>query len=299
MPDYGKISWQSTKRLNAHALKSTTVNPSEAILNLCKKHIPEKTILNSSTALTEERAALHEAHRKIVKKIAEHPFLVIFVLWTQEIASLHPEMVHAAKVLLEQGFIGIADKKGQIWTIEDAHGFDHRVVLNAIRCQPEMPLETREQLVSAYISFMQWLSQETHGYFNNLEDPDVISTRGRVLAHPLFINFLNALNAKEQLVAKLLYFGGSRTLDEVLNLQLDAIDLEKHIIHFESQQVHYPTHVFADIQAIAGKKKQGRLFLGRQNAPLSPPTIFRNFKKAALQVGLGQTFAPAVLTSGS
>jgi len=299
MPDYGKISWQSTKCADIQTASCGASNEVDAVLELCKKLIPHKIILKSDTAIVEERAALHEAHKKIIEKIVQHPFLVAFLVWVKEIASLHQDMVHTSKILLEHGFIGVLDKKNKVWTIADARGFDHRIVIDAVRCQHELPLPTREQLVTAYLAFIQWLAQETYGYINKLDDPDVVRTQGRLLAYPLFISFLTALKDKERLVAKLLYFGGSRTLEEILNLQLEAVDFEKKIIHYPSQVVHYPAHIFADIQVMAAKRKQGRVFLGRQNAPLSPPTIFRNFKEAALEVGLGQSFSPAILTSGS
>jgi hypothetical protein len=297
MPDYKKISWQPTKKAHESSERTKTPNTLKTFLELCQKQLPEKTILKSQALLAEKRAALHKANKSNIEEISKQPFLVIFLVWTQEVASMHHEMVEAARQLLEHGFIGIANKNGKTWTIGDAQSFDHRIVIDTIRCQNELSLREREQLVAAYLSFIQWLSQETYGYFNKLHDPDLMRTQGRLLAYPLFINFLNALGEKERLVAKLLYFGGSRTLDEVLNLQLEEIDFEKKIIHFESQQVNYPAHIFADIQSIAGKKRRGRLFLGRQNAPLSPPTIFRNFKEAAVEVGLGQTFAPAILSS--
>src|SRR5439155_527221 len=105
MRDYGKISWQSTKRT---PLAGSQL---DAILELCAKHIPHKTILKAGSALAEQRAMLHEAYKEISEKMAEQPFLVAFFVWVQEIAALHPDMMQAAKMLLEQGFIGVAEKK--------------------------------------------------------------------------------------------------------------------------------------------------------------------------------------------
>lgn len=298
MPDYKKISWQS---MDTQAASIDIANPIDTALKLCERYIPRKTILKSDAAFVQERAALHEANKKIIEKISQHSLLVAFIVWIKEIASLYPDVAHAATLLLEYDFIGVADKKGKIWTIADAHGFDHRLVIDAVRCQHELPLQMREQLVKAYIAFMQWMSVETHGYISKIEDHDVARTSGRLLAYPLFISFLCALKEKEkeQLVAKLLYFGGSRTLDEVLKLQLEAVEFEKKVVRYDSLIVSYPAHVFADIQSIAGKRKRGRVFLGRQNVPLSHTTIFRNFKEAALEAGLGQSFSPAILTAGN
>ena len=73
------------------------------------------------------------------------------------------------------------------------------------------------------------------------------------------------------------------------------IDFEKKLIKYKNQLVSYPGHVFADIKTLIEQKTSGQVFLGRQNAPLNPATIFRNFKEAALKVGLGQSFSPAML----
>lgn len=297
MTDYRKISWQSTKKKGQRMAGGMPCDEVDAILDMCSKIIPNKTIQKRAGALVEERSALHEAHKKIIAKIAQLPFLIAFVVWVKEVASLQPSLLNASKMLLEHNFIGAADKKGVLWTISDAHGFDHRVIIDAIRCQHEIALQVREDLVIAYLAFIQWLSQETHGYISIFEDPDLHKIKGKVLPFSQFIAFLSALKEKEQLVAKLLYYGGTPTLDEVLKIQLQDVNFEKKLIRYESQLIKYPTHIFADIQSLVGKKTQGRLFLGRQNAPLSSSRIFRNFKEAALKVGLAPSFSPAVLTS--
>lgn len=299
MSNYGKISWQSTKISSGRSALNGPVNQIDDLLELCQRHISSKLLDKSCAILTARRTELHETYKKIIDEISPQPFLAAFVLWAKEIAAQRPDLKNIPKLLLENDFIGITDKQGKTWTIAHAHGFDHSLILDAIRCKRALGLQIREQLVAAYISFMQWLSHETHGYISAIEDHDLLKTQGRLLAYPLFLNLLKALKDKEQLVAKLLYFGGSRTLDEVLNLQLEAVDFEKKSIQYESQLVSYPSHIFADIQALAGNKKRGRLFLGRQNAPLNSTTIFRNFKDAAIEVGLGQSFSPAVLTSGN
>ena len=208
---------------------------------------------------------------------------------------MRTELQNAAQMLVEHGYIGITDTKKNAWTLEDARGFDHSTVLDAIRSQKDITLFTREYLVTTYINFMQWLSNETHGYIERLEDPDLVRARGRAFEYLRFIKFLDALKEKEQLVAKLLYFGGTRFLDEILDLQVENVDFEKKMIQYKNQLVSYPGHVFSDISALIGKKTRGQIFSGRQNAPLNPATIFRNFKEAALKVGLEQSFSPAVL----
>lgn len=294
MPDHGKTSLKTKKSINISTATQTDADEIDTLLELYKKQIPAKIILKSCTVLTEKRTQLCDTQ----KTISQQPFLAAFILWAKEIAVQNTDMINAAKTLLKAGFIRAIEKNGEIWTIESASKFDHRIIISSIRCQHTWPIHLRELVAKNYISFMEWLSKETYGYIGRLEDPDLLLIKGRLLTHPQFIILLAALKDKEQLVAKLLYFGGKRTLEEVLNLQLDAIDFEKNSIRYKSQIIHYPLHIFEDIRAIIGKRSDGRLFLGRQDAPLSRLTIFRNFKEAGLEAGLGKSFLPTALTTG-
>ena len=207
-------------------------------------------------------------------------------------------MLEGAKMLLEHGLIGVTDNAGRPWTIGKAKGFDHRTVIDTIRCHKEWALPVRENVVKTYLSFISWLSLETHSYISRFEDPDLDRSRGRTLPYSAFISFLEALpNEKARLVASLLYYGGSRTMEEVLQLTLKNVDFEKRVIYFDSVPVSYPGHVFDDIKAIMKPRTSGKVFLGRQGTALHPATIFRNFKEAAVKSGLGPLFTPAHLTT--
>lgn len=129
---------------------------------------------------------------------------------------------------------------------------------------------------------------------------DGSGSQGRALPYPSFVSFLSALsNDKSRLVASLLYYGGSRTLEEVLQITLKDVDFEKKVVYFKSTPVNYPAHVFNDIKAIVKPRTSGRLFIGRQGSALNPATIFRNFKEAGVKIGLGSLFTPACLTANS
>jgi hypothetical protein len=97
----------------------------------------------------------------------------------------------------------------------------------------------------------------------------------------------------------LLYFGGTRTLEEVLTLNIENVNIDKRFINFGLQPIAYPLHVFADIKDLSQGRKKGRVFIGRRgkSTSLNPATIFRNFKEAATEVGLGQNFTPKMLVT--
>ncbi len=293
-----KMPRYSATRKQCTAHSDSSDDPISAIFQLCAPHLPQKTLTQSSATFVQASTALHEAHEKIIKQIAREPFLAAFMVWIQEIKPLHVQIIPSVKLLFEERFIDIlCKKKGVVVTIGDARDFDHKIIIEAIRCRRELPLLIREQLVTTYLSFIQWLSEETYGYISKLGDPDLMKVKDKVLPYGHFITFLDALKEKDQIVAKLLYYGGTPTLEEVLHVQIQDVDFAKKTIRFHAQTVSYPAHVFADIQAIINTRTHGKIFLSRQNASFSPSRIFRNFKEAAKQVGFAAPFSPAVLTS--
>src|SRR5262249_25891188 len=147
----------------------------------------------------------------------QQPFVTAFLVWIKEIATDPPTRL-LAKTIMESGFIRITDKEGKVWTIAHAKMFDHRNILEAIRCRREWNFQIRERLVNTYLHFIKWLSKVTHGFVPLLEDPDLCRSQDRSLAFLNFIHFLSKLREEDQLVAKLLYFGGSRSLGEILAL---------------------------------------------------------------------------------
>lgn len=295
MPDFGKIKWE-TKVLaeQPHAFET---NVFESVLNCCEAKLPNQNLAKFYYDFSAEKEQFHQQIKTGLERISQQPFLAAFLAWVKEITSDSSTInFETIIMLLENDFIGITDENGRIWTLANAKIFDHRKVIEAIRCHLEWSLILRENLVSAYLDFMEWLSNATFGYIGKLEDPDQVCCQGRAISHSTFINFLMKLTGKDQLVAKLLYFGGSRTMDEVLNLKIEDVSISRRSICFNSQEVTYPLHVFADINVLAKQRRKGLLFIGRQNALLNPATLFRSFKEAAVQIGLGNFFTPKRLT---
>lgn len=297
MPDFGKIQWEAKKK---HGEKSSGEGAYtfDFFLNYCKTKLPSQNLTKSYDAFLEERKRLQDELQKSIGAISEQPFLAAFLAWIKEIERIPNFDLGFAKTLLEKGFIGIADDEGQVWTIAKASGFNHQDIIDAIRCHYEWSIEARESLVMTYTSFIHWLSSVTLGYISKVEDPDLMRSNARAFPYPMFLKFTSHLKDKDRLVAKLLYFGGSRTLEEVLNLQLEEVDFDNRIIFFGKEKIHYPLHIFADIKSLSRDRKRGRVFLGRKNNDaLNPTTVFRNFKTAAMAIDIGKIFTPKLLTT--
>jgi integrase len=127
-------------------------------------------------------------------------------------------------------------------------------------------------------------------------EKDIEKTKYRVICLEYFVKFIDKLDERYALIAKMLYFGGSRTLNEVVKLNLSSINFKRHTVNFRHQIVSYSNHIFLDIKQLVNSRKKGPVFLGRNSTTINRVTIFRNFKEAACKVGLGASFTPKMLT---
>lgn len=299
MLDFSEIKWEvweTKSNYNDHPYSGT--DSFEFFMNYCHSKLPTANLQQSFTIFVEEKKRLAHEVRASMDVFAQQPFLTPFLVWIKEDAT-DPATRLAAKTLLECGFIGIKNKEGKIWTVESAKYFDQRNVVEAIRCHKDFHFKLKENLVKIYLDFMHWVSKATFGYIEKVEDPDLWRSKGRALAHPIFINFISRLKEEDQLIAKMLYFGGTHTLDEVLKLDVSCVDFKSQLINFGMQPTSYPLHVFADVKKLLGERTAGNLFSGRRNATavVNPATVFRNFKEAAIDVGLSKNFTPKYLTT--
>lgn len=300
MAKFGEISWKA-KKTNGKTI-GEVVQDREALhasfLNFFRKEYPNQEIIEFSHIFEKEYERLEKAifaSKAIFKKI---PLLSTFLEWVQKAHSEKKEEIEDAKLLLKYGFIGIKDSEGNPWTLNHASLQDPNEIYSAIRCRRDLTLVERERLVVAYREFISYLTFRTDGYIpHSWGDNDKSFLKNRQLSPMEFAKFADQLNDNLQVIAKLLYYGGDRTLDEVLNLTISQIDFQEYSISYsEMKATPYPIHVFADIQALIGKRSKGKVFVGRQNTSLSPTTIFRNFKTAGINAGMPWLTLPSQLS---
>ncbi len=285
----------SQKLARTHLIDSLS-NLLEKIFSICHKHIAPHILASENLELYKARHSLHQAYEKMIDKFDTLPFVAVLLNWLDE-PGIDVETTHNMHTILSEGLLKLNAKSGLYLTVADAKKNDLTGVVDKIRSTITMTHEEREQVVETYFAFLNWLSWETYGYFPRCEDFDLIRTKNRFLTHALFIKFLSFLGIKEQAVAKLLYFGERRTLEDVLRLEIEQINFDTCVIQYSEDLISYPLHVITNIQQIIDSRKSGRVFLGRQNAPLNASTIFRNFKDAAVQAGVGESFCPSALTA--
>jgi len=300
MAKFGKISLSKIPKDNSEGLHEDIDTLRASFLKFFSAEFPNKELLEDCKSFQKEYERLERAIFESTASFKKVPLIAAFLEWMLVLFTANPpatkEDIEDAKFLLKHGFIRIKDPKGGTWTIYHASQQDPNDIYEAIRCRKELPLSQRERLVNSYNSFMVYLEFRTHNYVIAKFDRDRQFVKNRNVKIEEFALFADQLKEPLQLVAKLLYYGGDRTLDEVLKLTIPQIDFEENLIQFGTQNVPYPAHIFADIQAIIGRRSTGKVFLGRQKSPLNPATVFRNFKEASSKSGLTLLYLPSHLT---
>lgn len=168
-------------------------------------------------------------------------------------------------------------------------------ILEDIRCFEEWTLAKREEMVLLYTSFLSWLAKTTFGYISEIVDPDRAISLGRQVSFETYINILERLDLREQILAKMFYLGGDRGQEEVLSVKIEDIDPKKKCIRF-SEEVFYPRHLFEDIKKYTQGRKTGLLFEGRGGERIAYTTPFRALKKVAIDLKLDPEFTFKELT---
>lgn len=271
-------------------------SPLDRVYSLCHEYIPPPIVSAETVKLNNARASLHQAYASMIEKFDSLPFVIFLLNWIEE-PGIENDTLTDVELLLLYGFIDQIPAAGIYLTTAEAKLIEHATILDAIRSEKAINIMQQEQMVVTYLAFRNWLSWETFGYFSKCEDPDLLRIKNRFLNYQLFIQFISSLKLAGQLVAKLLYFGERRSLDDVLSLDVKSIDFQANQIQYGKELISYPAHILTSITQLLGNRRRGRVFLGRQNAPLNASTIFRNFKSAGSKAGLGTSFCPSCLTA--
>lgn len=267
----------------------------KSFLDFFKTKVPIDDLEVSIKKFEDERAHLNKVMKQSFIVLREQPLLSAFLLWSKGnyIKIGYPDY---SRMLVEKKILRFKNEDESILIIKDVKEKFLIDILESIRCRKEFDIWQREMLVLTFRDFVNWVFVITRSSAFEIKDRDKERASRRLLDYDDFIRFLGRLDDRSQLVAKLLYFGGSRTLAEVLNLQIEDIDFVGGAISFKSQRISYSRHVLEDIESLVNDQTAGQIFVGRQKSSLNPATIFRNFKEASLQLGV-EAYTPKTLTT--
>lgn len=267
----------------------------EVLLEDTKKIMPEIALERSLTVFQDARIAFDDALSTYWKTVRDTPLLTAFLDWMKEHRS-NDLTLEYAKIIVENGLIQFLDVKKQPVKLCDLTQANLKIQIDEIRCREKYSIMVREKLVGVFLVFFSWLSTHTLQYVPELEDPDKQRTGARLMDHETFISLVELLDERCRMIAKLLYFGGDRTLDEVVKLQIEDVDFKNQRINLQGVLVNYPRHVFEDIKLLIGNRSSGAVFLGRNSSSINPSTMFRKFKETGHILGIHE-LSPKALTA--
>lgn len=284
-----KIDW---KKLPDQEDPRLMANPYQRIESLClewdSKHSLQHLFEEGKT-FAEASEEVDHTIDKFQRKMNTLSLLSVILLWAQYMGkdkALGAKRLSMLSELMEEGLFPPKKKM----TLKEFALSGHDSVIDHIRSFSKWFLQKREDFVTFYVEFGNWLSQATYGFIPIVTDLDRQMTARRKLPFETYIDLLALLPEREHILTKLFYLGGERALEEVLNLEIKHIDFAKGHIHFPGYFVRYPMHVLDDLKAYIEERKKGFVFLSKQGERINHTVPYRALKVAAQKLGLPSTF---------
>jgi len=229
------------------------------------------------------------------KELATIPLGVAIENWLSEI----PDPVEDLKqykddmlAIMQVGVLKVVDDRGRPRTINDLTEAEHYEILEEIRCMPGYSVAQKQKMVETYVVFSQHLSRETCGLIRQAEDSDLFRTLKRVVRFRDFLQFVEYLSERDALIAKLMYFGAP-TLEGVLNLRVNQVNVKEREVEYEQFTARYPKHVILDLKKHLSKKgKDDLVFVNHRGQSVERTHINNCFGRACRKLGMSKKITP-------
>jgi cobalamin biosynthesis Co2+ chelatase CbiK len=228
-------------------------------------------------------------------KISEMPVISLIHIWSDLLHinnNVFSDRYHKMmNDLLENGLIECVNRRtGKLLSIGEFAEWSPITVIDDIRCYEQWSFEKREDYVKFFCEFSEWLSRDTFGYIHQAIDRDREITKQRQLHFDRFIEIIKQLNLRERVIAKIFYFGGTRSLEEVLSITIKLINHFNQTILFPTGTVKYSRPVFEDIKKMIGDRKTGYLFVGKHGEKINHTVPYRALKTVVTKLGFDPSF---------
>lgn len=262
------------------------------------KNTPSSTLLQYEKIMIQGKKQFEEAIEAFRLILSEIPLGAEIANWLERL-DLPKEYIskytESTLNLIDLKILSLTNRQGHLRTLNDVSPNDHRDTIEEIRCSSKLSTPEKEKAVETYILFSQHLSRATCGLIMQGEDPDFQRTIKKVVWYKDFIKFVQLLPERDALIAKLLYFGAP-TMDEVLSLRVDQIDLRKGLVKFKKFSVKYPKHVMLELKNLRGQKKKEDLIFTNLHGQQVERTHLNNcFNRAARKLDGNTRITPKML----
>lgn len=257
-----------------------------------KPKFDSKKWLSFETEITQSADALLKEIASFQGALSEMPFLALVMLWASSIKEdrvFGERYILMMKELLANNLLPHRVENRHL-TIGHVSKIKPDSIYDYIRCYKKWSIDKREDYCSLYCQFTAWATDVTFGFFVKSADPDRQATLKRNLAYDTYVKILRELSDRDRILAKIFYLGGSRSLEEVLSLQIKDINFEKNTLSLSQEPVSYPRHVLEDIRGYIESRKSGYVFLGRHGEKIDHTVPYRALKTVLAKLDLDASF---------
>lgn len=226
-------------------------------------------------------------------KLSSIPFIATILVWANFVEKdrvFGARYLDMMRELILISIIPYKNKDGSPLTMQEFSCLNYAEIIDAIRCYTKWLEHKREDYVSFYIAFLNWLSESTCGYISKVQDLERQITMRRMLPYETYIEIITSLSLREKILAKIFYLGGNRSLDEVFSLKIEDINFLGCKINLSGSFVSYPKHVLEDLNSFIDKRKKGFVFIGRDGHRIDHTVPYRAIKAVASKLNLAPSF---------
>jgi len=230
------------------------------------------------------------------------PFVVVIGHWVEGVIvdkQIGENYLKGMKRLLDHDLIPLTSVKGTPLTLSDLRLAGHQETIENIRCVQLWTQAEKDDLVQCYVRFSCDLARYTFDYVPAGYDLDRKLTASRQIPYEVFYSFIQYLSKRDALLSKLLYFGAP-SIDEVLSLQVKAIDKKTAHIKF-SEPCQFPKHLILELLAHAKESpnSKGLVFANLRGEQVERAHLNQSFARASERMPENVKITPASLVRSS
>lgn len=165
-------------------------------------------------------------------------------------------------------------------------------IYERIRSHKKFTALEREDLCNTFQEFLNHLERLLEGSVSFSSDPIQILTQNKKVPHTQFLRFIEPLSDRDQLIAKVLYYG-EPTLEETLELTHDKILFKQSAIKFRKELIPYPKHIIQELKEVTkNKTAKGLVFTNQKGKQIERPHLNNCFERASQRLGLNEKVTP-------
>ncbi|MCH9633489.1 MAG: hypothetical protein S4CHLAM7_02140 [Chlamydiae bacterium] len=224
-------------------------------------------------------------HNKLLKL----PLNLIFIHWLKNLGKESSVKKHSKNLmtLIEEKLIPTPNE-----ALEALVKKNVRTIYERIRSHKKFTDLEKESLCSTLQEFSNDLECLLEGSINFSPDPMQILTQNKKVPHTQFLRFIEPLSDRDQLIAKVLYYG-EPTLEETLELTHDKILFKQSAIQFHKEVVSYPKHIIQELKEVTkNKTAKSLVFTNQKGKQIERPHLNNCFERASQRLDLKERITP-------